>query len=177
MIILKENPLVAAGLVALVIVSGAFVHFTSLSNRWDRLDSLAHETEALKDAANQGDALAQQVAELQERVHRQDAALPATLEIGSLLEQLGTDLRALEVRDRSLTTGSPSQFGDLDQVRLELAFTGSFEAAFDLLDRVHGYERVVRVEQLQISRSPRASLDQLAISARLVTFASNGEAR
>lgn len=167
---MTQNKTVMFSILAVVLAAGAAGHAWALSSRWDRLAELEAERENLQAFAAEQN-LADEVAELHQQLADSAAAFPADAEVGGLLSELGDDLRQLGVSERSLTMNTASTVGGVQIIPLDLSFKGSFASAFDLLDRLHTYERIVRVEQIAIKRSPRNSGDGLSINARLLTFA------
>lgn len=165
----KNLMILTVGLVLVVV--GGVVHYAALTSGWNRLAALDRERQALNALADDEPSLSDEVAELKRQVAAEAAALPEDAAIGRLLSAIGADLRELGVRERSLTMGTAATLGDLEQLPLNLSFRGSFESVYQMLDRLHGYDRVVRLERVAIAREPRASGDALSVTARLVTFA------
>lgn len=160
------------GFAAALMTGGVLYCSSAVWTRANRLAALRGEELALK-ARLQGDReqqLKQRLASLRDLAGV--GVAPQQDQAASLLGTLTADLSDLNVKDRSLTTGTCSARGVVQEVPVTVAFKGSFAETFELLRRFNRYEQVVRMQRLALTREAESSDQALSVSLRLSTYAS-----
>jgi hypothetical protein len=170
------HPTMLAGAAVLLVLCGAWLHSGAVARRSAELGALQAEAVALRTALATAPPTASAHAQLLARSERQRAALPVGDDLADVLGPLAQDLTELTLADRSMVT-NPAEPGEtIKRIPLLVNFHSTFPAAFELMERMQGYNRIVRVRQLVISRPAESNGDTVSVSARFVTFArSTGE--
>ena len=95
--------------------------------------------------------------------------IPADNDISELLSSLGRDLDNNQTTDRQLTTGRAT--GDvIQQIPIQVRFSGSFDSTCRLLRRLDEYPRLIRVDQMTMQRIPEDATAKLNVELNLSTF-------
>lgn len=118
------------------------------------------------------DTVHQQLDVLENKLARQQAAVPSNREVAPVIETLARDLQAMGVKERSINSDPVTQTGPIIQTPLLVNFRSSFQTVFTWLEQLQQYDRLVRVERLILRRETTLNDrdEVLTVSARLIVF-------
>jgi hypothetical protein len=88
-----------------------------------------------------------------------------------LLEQIGTELDAVNAVNRQSQTSESKPAGPFDRVPLAIRFDGTFDAFCHMLHAAEHFDRLVHVDRLTITRERLEGDHPLQVVMNLSVFA------
>ena len=157
-------PLTGAALILVLLVVGTWMLTAS---KRDQLQKLRDKYQSLTDTASWTAPR-----DIQDQIARAEAAVKqihTDNDISDLLSALGRDLEDNQTTDRQLTTGRASGDG-IQQIPIQIRYSGDFAATCRLLDRLTHYPTLIRVDQMRLQRATDDATSKLDVELNLSTF-------
>ncbi len=160
---------VAVFVVAVVVVFvGGVVHWRMVGVRQTQLEQQRQSITAIEKQLLQSDAV-DEIALLHSQIEGM-----MNHDVSRVVQQVMSHLDDVNVIDRSVTTAATIEGSSLRMFPTHVSFHGSLPQVFGLLDYLYKNEKVIRVEELEISRSAITDED-LSVSLQLVGLACRQE--
>ena len=164
-----KQALIALG-VLLTVATAATLNYRMVGGRRTRAQALRAELTTGAGGAEKLIALSATIPELEDAMADLGKAIPASADLGGLIEQLSAGLEAESIEAPSIQVQTPLSGGSVDRLPIGLQFRAPFDAFFRLLKRLETNQRLMRVDRVVIARSSAAASGDLHITIDLSTF-------
>lgn len=154
---------------------GGVMHYKLVSDRQSMITMLNQKLERTRTERPKLDRLMSEIEVLDASLRELQTSVPEESDLGSLLEQLSRDLGATDVTDEAIVVQTNRSSGPFNRIPLDLRFDGGFLAMFNFMRRIETYDRIVRVDRIQIGFNRSNAEKPLRIDMQLSAYYRSAE--
>ena len=167
----KKVWVVLTAVVAVVVLAVGLPSYLHVARLRAQVGLLQRQVVDSQHSATAVNKLKAQIAELNEQASQFARSVPNSTALGPLLEQLSIDLASASMTSQEIAAKPIVEAEGFNRIPLTLACRGFFKDVFGLLQRIESYDRLVRVDRLQIDSDAEVPGQPLIVRMELSTFA------